>query len=96
MSLDVYKRQPYATIKIAKKHAPARAVKMLVTDMKGKFQEKVPGTGDFVMTISSVGRNNIVKNFSVKTGGQLVDFGTLYITCLLYTSIHWIHWMEKR
>lgn len=32
------------------------------------------------MTISSVGRNNIVKNFSVKTGGQLVDFGTLYIT----------------
>lgn len=72
--------EPYATIKIAKKHAPARAVKMLVTDMKGKFQEKVPGTGDFVMTISSVGRNNIVKNFSVKTGGQLVDFGTLYIT----------------
>ena len=72
--------EPYATIKIAKKHAPAQAVKMLVTDMKGKFQEKVPGTGDFVMTISSVGRNNIVKNFSVKTGGQLVDFGTLYIT----------------
>lgn len=29
--------EPYATIKIVKKHAPARALKMLVTDMKGKF-----------------------------------------------------------
>ena len=34
--------EPYATIKIVKKEAPAHALKMLVTDMKGKFQEKVP------------------------------------------------------
>ncbi|WP_291529777.1 outer membrane beta-barrel family protein [Bacteroides sp. UBA939] len=71
--------EPYATIKIVKKEAPARALKMLVTDMKGKFQEKIPGTGNFVMTITSVGRNAIVKEFSVKAGEQLVDFGTLYI-----------------
>lgn len=72
--------EPYATIKIVKKEAPAHALKMLVTDMKGKFQEKVPGTGDFVMTISSIGRNTIVKDFTVKTGEKIVDFGTLYIT----------------
>ena len=48
--------EPYATIKIVKKEAPAKALKMLVTDMKGQFQEKVPGTGNFVMTITSVGR----------------------------------------
>ena len=72
--------EPYATIKIVKKEAPAHALKMLVTDMKGKFQEKVPGTGDFVMTISSIGRNTIVKDFTVKAGEKLVDFGTLYIT----------------
>ena len=48
--------------------------------MKGKFQEKVPGTGNFVMTISSIGRNTIVKDFTVKAGEKLVDFGTLYIT----------------
>ena len=72
--------EPYATIKIVKKEAPARALKMLVTDMKGKFQEKVPGAGNFIMTISSVGRNTIVKNFTVKAGETLVDFGTLYIT----------------
>ena len=72
--------EPYATIKIVKKEAPANALKMLVTDMKGKFQEKVPGTGNFVMTISSIGRNTIVKDFTVKAGEKLVDFGTLYIT----------------
>ena len=72
--------EPYATIKIVKKEAPAHALKMLVTDMKGKFQEKVPGTGNFVMTISSIGRNTIVKDFTVKAGEKLVDFGTLYIT----------------
>ena len=72
--------EPYATIKIVKKEAPAKALKMLVTDMKGKFQEKVPGTGNFVMTISSIGRNTIVKDFTVKAGEKLVDFGTLYIT----------------
>lgn len=72
--------EPYATIKIVKKEAPAHALKMLVTDMKGKFQEKVPGTGNFVMTISSIGRNTIVKDFTVRAGEKVVDFGTLYIT----------------
>lgn len=72
--------EPYATIKIVKKEAPAKALKMLVTDMKGKFQEKVPGTGNFVMTISSIGRNTIVKDFTVKAGEKIVDFGTLYVT----------------
>lgn len=71
--------EPYATIKIVKKEAPAKALKMLITDMKGQFQEKVPGTGNFVMTITSVGRTPIVKDFSVKAGENLVDFGTLYI-----------------
>ena len=72
--------EPYATIKIVKKEAPANALKMLVTDMKGEFPEQVPGTGNFVMTISSIGRNTIVKDFTVKAGEKLVDFGTLYIT----------------
>lgn len=70
--------EPYATIKIAKEENPGRALKMMVTDMKGRFQEKVPGTGNFVLTITSVGRVPIVKNFTVKAGKQVVDFGTLY------------------
>lgn len=72
--------EPYATIKITKKEAPAKALKMLVTDMKGKFQEKVSGTGNFVMTISSVGRNSIVRDFSVKEGEKVIDLGTMNVT----------------
>ena len=72
--------EPYATIRVAKKEKPQQAVKMLVSDMKGEFREKVPGTGNFVLTITSVGRNPIVKNFTVKAGEKLVDFGTLYVT----------------
>ena len=70
--------EPYATIKIVKKENPGRALKMMVTDMKGRFQEKVTGTGNFVLTITSVGRVPIVKNFTVEAGKQVVDFGTLY------------------
>ena len=52
--------------------------------MKGQFQEKVPGTGNFVMTITSVGRTPIVKDFSVKAGEKLVvDFRyAVYRRCL--------------
>ena len=62
--------EPYATIKIVKKEAPAKALKMLVTDMKGQFQEKVPGTGNFVMTITSVGRTPIVKGLFCEGRGE--------------------------
>lgn len=60
--------EPYATIRVARKSAPNKPVKMMVSDMKGRFQENVKGTGSFIMTITSVGRNPIVKDFSVKAG----------------------------
>lgn len=72
--------EPYATIRVARKSAPNKPVKMMVSDMKGRFQENVKGTGSFIMTITSVGRNPIVKDFSVKAGQKMVDFGTLYVT----------------
>lgn len=72
--------EPYATIRVARKSTPDKPVKMMVSDMKGCFQENVKGTGHFIMTITSIGRNPIVKEFSVKAGQKLVDFGTLYIT----------------
>lgn len=72
--------EPYATIRVARKSAPDKPVKMMVSDMKGRFQENVKGTGQFVMTITSVGRNTIVKDFTVKSGQKLVDLGTLYVT----------------
>ncbi|MDR0988502.1 MAG: TonB-dependent receptor family protein [Prevotellaceae bacterium] len=72
--------EPYATIKITKRQNPTKPVKMLVTDTNGNFKEKIAGVGDFVMLITSMGRNSIVKSFSVKAGEEEVNFGTLYIT----------------
>ena len=80
--LDSITRQgePYATIKVAKKESPQKAVKMLVSDMNGKFHEQVHGTGAFLLSITSVGRTPILRPFTVKPGNKLVDFGTLLIS----------------
>ena len=72
--------EPYATVSIAKKEKPGKAVKMAVTKKDGRFSEKVNGKGNFVITISSMGRKAIVKNFSVKGSEKTIDLGTLYIT----------------
>ena len=71
--------EPYATLKIVKKNAPDKPLKMAVTDNKGKFQEKIPASvGDYILTISSVGRATVVKDFAYKAGEKEVDLGTLY------------------
>ena len=72
--------EPYATIRIAKWDKPDKPVKMLVSDMQGKFKENVSGRGKFVMTITSVGRNPIVRDFEVTSGKKVVDLGILYVT----------------
>ncbi len=72
--------EPYATIRVARKSAPDKPVKMMASDMQGKFQETVKGRGDFILTVTSVGRNPLVRNFSVKSGQKLVDLGTMYMT----------------
>lgn len=79
--LDSITRQgePYATLKVTRRNSPDKPVKMLVSDMQGKFKEQVKGTGDFVLTVTSVGRETIVRPFTVKAGEKLVDFGTLLV-----------------
>ena len=72
--------EPYATIRVARKNNPDKPVKMMVSDLQGRFKESVSGRGDFILVITSVGRTTIVKNFTVKSGEKLVDFGTLYMT----------------
>ncbi|NDW12474.1 TonB-dependent receptor [Bacteroides sp. 214] len=71
--------EPYATIRFALKTAPGKAVKMAVTDMNGKFEETINQSGDFVMTITSVGRVAIAKEFKLTPETKTVDLGTMYI-----------------
>ena len=71
--------EPYATIRITKKNAPDKAVKMAVTGASGKFQEKLNvSAGDYVISISSIGKAPVVKDFTLKSSTKVVDLGTLY------------------
>lgn len=71
--------EPYATIKIVKKSAPDKPVKMAVTDNRGKFQEKFNSTpGVFVITITSIGKATVTKEFTLKPSEKITDLGTMY------------------
>lgn len=71
--------EPYATIRIENKEQPGKAVRMAVTGKDGKFSEKMSGQGKFVLTVSSMGRGNIVREFSVTASDKAVSLGTLLI-----------------
>lgn len=78
--LDSVSREPvvYATISIAQKEHPKKAIKMLVTDMKGRFQEVLPGVGEYVITLSSVGNRPIERDFRITANEKTADLGELY------------------
>ena len=70
--------EPYATIKITPKNAPDKAVKMAVTGANGKFQEKLNvAAGSYIITISSIGKSPIVKEFTLKPSVREIDLGTM-------------------
>ena len=54
--------EPYATLKIARKNNPDKAVKAVLTDLNGAFSATVAGQGDFVLTVSSMGREPLVRD----------------------------------
>ena len=71
--------EPYATIRIVKKEVPTKALKMAVTDTKGRFAEKMNATpGLYTLTISSIGKTTVVKDFTLNLGDKGIDLGTLY------------------
>lgn len=70
--------EPYATIRIVRKSAPDKAVKMAVTDMKGSFEESIAGAGDYILTITSIGKTDVVREFTLVAGTPVYDFGTLH------------------
>ncbi|MEG2401928.1 MAG: outer membrane beta-barrel family protein [Muribaculaceae bacterium] len=72
-------REPYATIKVTHKATPEKSVKVFVSDINGKFQEKIIGTGDFIFTATSIGKEPLIKPFSVKANENIIDLGALYI-----------------
>lgn len=73
--------EPYATIRIIKKSAPGKPVKMAVTGANGGFQEKLHvAAGDYEITISSIGKAPVIKTFTLEPSTKIVDLGTLIST----------------
>ena len=54
-------------------------MKAVLTDINGAFNATVSGQGDFLLTVSSMGRKPVVCDFSVGASDKEVDLGTLHI-----------------
>ena len=72
--------ESYATLKIAKKNSPQKAVKMAVTDLNGKFSEKLSEPSTYILTISSVGKATVQKEFTFTEESKTIDLGTLLVS----------------
>ena len=56
--------EPYATVRVEKAGVPGEAVKMLVTKSDGSFTVSLADKGKYRLTVSSMGRADIVKDFT--------------------------------
>ena len=72
--------EPYATIRIVSAQNPLKPVRMAVTGLSGKFNEKLPNAGKYIITFSSVGKNSVQKDFTLSESVKTVDLGTILIT----------------
>lgn len=71
--------EPYATVRLTIPGKRAEAVKMAVTDKAGRFTITAPARGKYVLTISSMGRADIVKDIDTNGNGRAIDLGTILI-----------------
>lgn len=71
--------EPYATVRVEKAGVPGEAVKMLVTKSDGRFTVSLAEKGKYRLTVSSMGRADIVKDFTLEAGKPAVDLGKMPI-----------------
>ncbi len=69
----------YATVRIYSTIDSVKPVSLGVTDDLGKFSQVLPGAGKFRLTISSVGKQTLEREFDVTAAAPVMDFGTLTI-----------------
>jgi hypothetical protein len=77
------KVESFATVQIANKNTPNTPIKIGTTDINGKFNEKINGYGNFIATVSMIGKTTITKEFSITATDNIIDLGTLYIFLLM-------------
>ena len=70
--------EPYATIKIFYQETPQKPVRIAVTNENGGFQESLAMPGEYVISLSSIGKLTVTRKFNVTDTHKAVNLGTLY------------------
>lgn len=71
--------EPFATIRVFKGGKMDKPVAMSVTDDDGKILQKVDGTGNFTVTISSMGRKVITRKVQLSAAKPTLSLGTILV-----------------
>jgi putative tonB-dependent receptor len=71
--------EPYVTIRVYKERKSDKPLAMWVTNMDGTFAHTVNGQGHFLISFSSMGRKEIIRNVQLGTRGGEIDLGKLLI-----------------
>lgn len=72
--------EPYATVRITEQADTGRLLKMALADKNGLLNERVSGEGMMRITVSSMGRKDVVRDFAAGDGDKVVDLGTILMT----------------
>lgn len=72
--------EPYATIRIFSSKDKAKPVRLAVTDGDGKFKEQLKEAGSYTISFSSVGKNNVSREFSVSDKNKTADLGFIQMS----------------
>lgn len=71
--------EPYATVRIYASDDTTKVVAMGVTGEDGTFKQELARKGGYVLTVASVGKENVTRNFSVDNSNRNYDFGKLVV-----------------
>ena len=74
-----HESEPFATIRVFKGGKMDKPVAMSVTDDDGKILQKVDGTGNFTVTISSMGRKLITRKVQLSAAKSTLSLGTILV-----------------
>lgn len=71
-------KEPYATVRIMSAQAPDKLLKATVTDNNGAFEFKLAHAGNYIMTLSSIGKRTVLRKFNLTANRRHFDLGTIY------------------
>ena len=72
--------EPYATIRIFTPQDSKKAVYAAVTQTNGKFKEKQKTAGKYIIHFSAVGKNTVIRTFSVSAEKPIANLGKLLMS----------------